>query len=171
MAIKKSGRKNLNRMMQTGPFVAIAVIAERVLMEEGNHVPSLIRIVDRLLLPKEAVPFPKEGDNLAIPLTAFFGIRGGKFSGECEMSLYQISPLGERDQAGDPVKLEFPRDTPDAGFNFQVPVILKWHGEGQYWFEVQLDKIPFCHVSLYVAIGKFPPTKKATFQATKEQKS
>lgn len=153
-------------MMQTGPFITAALIAEKVLTEP-DKVSTLVRIIDRTSIPADfAANFP-QGENVLLPLAGFFCVKAGTFSGTCRMRLYQIGPSGSEQQVGDEGTFVFPANEPDAGINVQSPVVVKWEGAGQYWFEMRLDNVPFCRVPLHINVGQVKAPKK---EATIEQR-
>ena len=158
---KKVRKKPLYRMMQTGPMLSAAVVAEKVL-REGDDVQSLIRIIDRVLVPEEQTASLKKGEPMLLPFSLFFMVKAGDFTGKCAVSIYQINPSGHRELVEtQPMTVTFPA-APDSGINLQVPLILKWESAGQYYFELALDDVSFCRVPLLIASKELPPINRAT---------
>jgi hypothetical protein len=126
-------------MKNTKPYVAIATVCEKVLLEKDGVV-SVIRVVDTFTvaeLPAGALP------NLA--LTAMIALKAGDLVGESRLSLIIAAPDGTRSP--------FPESWPvvfgggETGANFVVTFGLPPNKPGLYWIEVlwngeSLTKIP-----------------------------
>ena len=159
-------RRKLNRMMQTGPYCAAALIVEKMLKESNppgaaHNIPSLIRIVDKLTVG--TTESPKVGDIYAFPVEAFFSVKGGDFKGECVFALHQIAPSGKRHpKPAVTTSLEFKSDQPpEFGYNINWPVSLVWETFGRYWLQVELDGVPLCRTAISVVQDPTPMVSKA----------
>ena len=109
------GDKTVKR--KTDPYVGMAVICEKVLIEPDN-VPSAIRVVDTVILPND--PPPLSGTVIGLPLNMFIMFRNGDFNGTRELRIHLINPSGEREETGRwPIILTGP---PEGGQHVRSPV-------------------------------------------------
>jgi hypothetical protein len=131
--------KVLAKRRETLPYVSIACAVEKLLVE-ADHVASAIRIVDRLFVPQEEMEKFKQGELIGMPIRLFICLKAGDFRGKCSLSLYQISPSGqrERDPVGTTNEMAFdgPNISFDFGYNIAAPAAFYWRGPGLYLFEV-----------------------------------
>lgn len=130
-----------------GPYLAAAVIAERIIADSSDNVNSLIRLVDRVGIDPDEFKEAKKGDLVGFrPLHLFISFRTGGFNGRAKATLVQTNPSGEREQIG-MAEITFNGTQTDA-FNLKSDLIAKWDGLGTYWLDVVLDdkvctRIPF----------------------------
>jgi hypothetical protein len=124
------------------PFVQIACVCEKVLIEPDN-VPSLIRVVDTYLLnmPPELPTDLKVG----MELTAFISLKSGDVIGESEIGLRLVTP-DEAETALRMWPVEFGGG--EHGVNLKIGFGLEKPQFGLYWFDVLwkdevLTRIPF----------------------------
>ncbi len=133
---------DLSPMPTPKPFVQIACVCEKVLIEPDN-VPSLIRVVDTYTLNTPTEPPP--GFKTGAKLTAYVSLKSGDVIGNFEVGLRLIPPDGK----GHPVKkwpTEFRGN--EHGVNMKIEFTLEDPQFGLYWFDVLwgddvLTRIPF----------------------------
>src|SRR5579864_8060334 len=127
------------------PFVQVACICERVLVEPDN-VASLIRIVDTYSVQIPSAP-PPTGIPVVVPLTAFISLTSGNIIGDFEVGLRLHPP--DNNGKEQPVRrwpVEFRGG--EHGTNLKIAFILQDPKSGLYWFDVLwgddvLTRIPF----------------------------
>lgn len=136
-------------MANAKPYVAVACVCEKVLIEQDN-VASVIRIVDtfNLQIPESLSAVP--GKPAAVLLTAFISIKAGEATGPHEIALVLRQPNGKR---GDPNRFPVVLNKPEDGANLKIDFILAGKEGappefGLYWFDVLwgeelLTSIPF----------------------------
>jgi hypothetical protein len=124
------------------PFVQIACICEKVLVEPDN-VPTLIRVVDTYFL--DLLENAPPGIQVGLPLTAFVSLKSGDVVGEFEVGLQLTAPDSEER----PIRM-WPVEFRGAenGVNMKVAFTLANPKLGLYWFDVLwgeevLTRIPF----------------------------
>lgn len=153
-ASKRSPKKAKAETRQ-GPFLSAALIAERALTESDN-VLTIVRIVDKIVIPPEAANQPK-GTRLSFPLWFAVSFKSGGFKGTSEVLLIQVSPSGDTEQVGDS-QVQFD-GMAATGFNILTPLTLKWEGEGQYWYEILRDNEFVSRIPLNVSLATSPFAK------------
>jgi hypothetical protein len=118
-----------------GPYVATAVLCERVLHERDNTV-SLIRIVDRLTVSASAEA-PEEMPPVHVNnLTAFLSFKAGFARGKYQVTLRPVAPSGAvLPEVSMPAFFE----GDERGVQHQIALALQLHEEGLYWFEVLIE--------------------------------
>jgi hypothetical protein len=134
----------------SGPYMAIAVICERVLQEKDG-VLSLIRVIDRFFVhggAKEMPPSAVQG-NIVIAMksgfqkgTLYIKLRGSTPSGK---------PLPER---------EFPVlfEGDDRGVGIVAPFQLTLDEEGVYWFDVLLEDATITRIPMRIVYQRLAQT-------------
>jgi hypothetical protein len=109
-------------------------------LEDKDGVPSLIRLVDTVNMPKpkpSAWPEGEEGPLLiAIPLTAFLAFKSGDAKGEHTVGLLIVTPSGKRQKSTE-LKIELLGD--EHGVNVRIPVAAPLGEDGLCWYHVLLD--------------------------------
>lgn len=127
-----------------GPFVAAAVICERVL-QERDGVNSLVRMVDRQIF--QAIgPGAATAPAPPLDLQFYIALKAGDYRGAGRITITPITPIGKRlDTRALPMAVF---DGPERGVNFAVRMQLPADEPGLYWFEVRLEnevltKIPY----------------------------
>jgi hypothetical protein len=124
------------------PFVQIACVCEKVLIEPDN-VASLIRVVDTYAL---ALPTPELPAGVQIAfLIAFISLKSGDVVGEFEVGLRLNHPDG-KDYPIRRWPVEFRGG--ESGVNLKIAFSLPDAKFGLYWFDVLwgdevLTRIPF----------------------------
>jgi hypothetical protein len=127
----------------SGPYLAFAVICERVL-RETDQVPSLIRIFDHLLING---PSPQLSPN-SVPLTIAVGFRAGRKQGKSTVSIRPLSPSGQ-DLPGIEQPILFQGDQ-ESGANLVGQILFPIQEEGLYWFGIFLDGTELTRVPLRI---------------------
>jgi hypothetical protein len=138
-----------------GPYVSMAVLCEKVL-QEGDGVLSVIRVVDRLILspgpgaPEKMPPVP-------INMPAVISIKSGMLTGQFTIRLTVQMPDGQEKDVGTfPVLLE----GADRGHNFIVNLVFQAEEQGLYWFGVYLEaqlltRMPLRVIYQRIGLGSF----------------
>jgi hypothetical protein len=141
-------------LSEDGPFLSLAVICERVLVEK-DEVMSLIRIFDRWTVKG---PFAKMPPTL-VSLWLVVSLRSGLFRGSATVTIKPKSPSGT-DLPVSQVSAQFPSDKGDEqGTNLLANLGIMAEEEGIYWFEILLDNKPITRVPLklvYVQVEAVP---------------
>src|SRR5580765_6012229 len=126
------------------PIVTVAAICEKM-MEEGDRVISVIRIVDTVTMPEP--PFDqkslKQGDRpgIGLPLTVAISLKAGRSKVKQKMELMLVDPKKNREKLGK-MFAHFKKPTLDTnqevvGVNIKFPLRFPWRGFGVYWFEIE----------------------------------
>jgi hypothetical protein len=130
-----------------GPFLALAIICERVLVERDD-VMSLIRIFDQWIIkgPTEKMP-----SNTVVPFNLVLSFRAGRFRGAASVTIKETSPsdivLWESTAS-----VQFPIDKGDEqGSNLLASLNLAAAEEGIYWFEISLENHVITRIPLKIA--------------------
>ncbi|HYT87529.1 MAG TPA: hypothetical protein VEL76_02315 [Gemmataceae bacterium] len=134
---KRKGKSDKPKVM---PLLAMAIFCERVL-EEKDNVLTIVRVVDRLIVPKppELPPAPKgePPPQLAVPLPAVIMFKSGDAKGEYPFRIEIVWPSGRRLRAQDMALTFLGAET---GFNLRTVVPIPVDEEGLYWYEVFLQE-------------------------------
>jgi hypothetical protein len=121
-------------MPNTGPYVAVATLCERHLLESDNVI-SIMRVVDRLTITAAGENAPEELPAFPIGLTAIIILRRGETRGRHALKIRPEDPSG-RQHDSTTVSVLFTGD-PEAGVN--VIIDLNQFGVDQvglWWFDV-----------------------------------
>lgn len=120
----------------TGPFVAAALICERVLQEKDN-VLSLIRVIDQLTHTIVGPSMPDELPKVSYNLTFFLAFKSGRARGRQDVSLIMEDPSGIRNRVmSQSIQLE----GENRGANLVIQSNITFNAEGIYWFDVLLEE-------------------------------
>jgi hypothetical protein len=117
-----------------GPYLAMAVLCERVL-KEGNGVLSLIRIVDRITLSVSGQNVPTEMPPAPVFLTLVLGFKSGMARGAFTVRVRVVKPSQETSNT---FELPMLFEGEDRGAQVSLNLGLQVAEEGLYWFEVYL---------------------------------
>lgn len=120
---------------QGGPYLAMAVICEKVLQEQDG-VQSLIRIVDRFFhrpTVQPGQPMPPAILNFALVITFKAGEARGRQ--DLKVILEEPSGLTGQMQVTHPVLFE----GLDRGVTLAMNLTSQFDKEGLYWFRILLD--------------------------------
>jgi hypothetical protein len=131
--------------MPSGPFLAAAVLCEKVLQEQGG-VASLIRIVDRHTIRTIGPEAPQEMPAARIDWSLVLIFKAGAARGRAEVKLTIEAPSGLR--LGDEIHLPVLFEGDDRGVQLVAQLGLELREEGLYWIDVRLDGRPVTRVPL-----------------------
>lgn len=139
-----SQEEKIQPPLDYGPYIAAAVLAERVL-EEKDGVNSLIRIVDRIQVAvktlKEEATRPVVRHNLLL----YLSLKCGQERGSHQLEFQPIKPDGDRLPI---MKQSVHFEGPDyRGVNLIIRTTIDIDREGTWWFEIRhrgsiLAKVP-----------------------------
>lgn len=130
----------------TGPYLAMAVLCEKVL-DEKDGVLSVIRIIDRVTQTVVSPEAPDEMPPASIPLTCAITFRSGEARGRHSVKLRPEAPSGEQMSAFDqPIHLE----GEERGANLVVSFTLQAEMEGLYWIDLLFDDKRMTRIPLRV---------------------
>lgn len=122
-------------MPPTGPHVAIAVICERVLKEEGG-VLSIIRVVDRLTQTASGPDPPQQMPAFIIgDVQMVLSLKPDRSRGRFSIKIVVEDPMGVRMPAGE---RDINLQGRNLGINLIMPLNVAVQHEGVYWFDVLL---------------------------------
>lgn len=116
-----------------GPFLAAAVLCERVLTEQDG-VLSLIRIVDRITQTAVGPETPDEMPAFPVNLTAVIVLKSGSARGRHSVRITLEAPSGQ--EIGQEVILPVLLEGEDRGVNLVVNLGFQAEHEGIYWVNV-----------------------------------
>jgi hypothetical protein len=122
-------------LSEQGPYLKTAVLCERVL-READGVPSLIRIVDRIIHTRSGPDAPIEMPPLSHNLTAFVSLTSGQARGSYEIRIELEEPSGLRKP---PMISTVLFEGEDKGVNLVLNMAATFEYQGLYWFNVYLD--------------------------------
>jgi hypothetical protein len=138
----------------TGPFIAAALICERVLQEKDG-VLSVIRIIDQLSHTIVASSMPEELPKVPYNLTFLITFKSGRGRGRHNVALTMEDPSGMKKQLfAQSIQLE----GENRGANLVIQSNITFSTEGIYWFDVLLEqetitRIPFKVIYQLVSPG------------------
>lgn len=146
---KKTKKRKPSGKKLGGPFLASAVLCEKIIAEE-NHVASLIRIVDRFTISPVG-PLPKGfSAQMGITIFAHLSFKSGDFRGKkilrVKMQMESGEPMPEIS-----IPLIFKGGTQGPSTHIEMGIPTK---EGVHWLEVWLDKKLMTKIPLQVVIAK-----------------
>ncbi len=127
------------------PACVAFVLCDNVIV--GNDLtPSLIRLLDTVGVPPDANR--KIGDRLEVfGVTLFISVRRGDAEASTRLVVQSVDPAGKRDRIGELRYKDVAQ--PYRGTNTQAPLLVRWRGEGLYWYELAtpdgtvIAKLPF----------------------------
>jgi hypothetical protein len=135
-----------------GPFVAIAVLCDRVEPKPDGTV-DIFGIVDGVVLTPEADDSVGLAPAAELSLTALLSLKAGDQRGRHEVSLEGVYPSGgPGPRTARPI--EFTDDMPGA--SFIVPLELHLHEPGLYAFDVRYDGTVLTRFGLQVFLASAP---------------
>lgn len=137
-------------MADLKPFVQIACICERVLLEKDD-VASAVRIVDTITLTPETLP---DGVTPVVELTAFICLKSGPVIGNYDVGLVLRYPSGKR---GPVRKWPVVLNGQEHGANLRMKFMLNKPEIGLYWFDVLWSDEPL--TSIPFRLQRAEPTK------------
>lgn len=120
----------------TGPFIAAAVFAEKVL-QERDGTKSLIRVVDRHTRTTVGPQPPDAMEPFDWEATAFISLKPGQARGSTSFRIVMESPNGLSREVG-AGSFNFVGG-PNEGADIIAPVKLHIELPGLYWFDIEID--------------------------------
>jgi hypothetical protein len=141
-----------------GPSVQIAAFCERVL-QEGDGVLSLIRVVDRLTAATQDPGAPETMPPFPVNLTLVLALKSGFLRGRHDVQLRSFTP--SQQPMGD-FSIPALFEGEDRGVNLLLPIAFQAPEEGLYWFEVRfggrvLTRVPLRLIYQRFSGGRVPP--------------
>ncbi|MBI3459787.1 hypothetical protein HY230_00395 [Candidatus Acetothermia bacterium] len=137
-----------------GPYLATAVLCERVL-EEKDGVISAIRIIDRVIQTASGSTIPENMPPFLLNMNALLSFKSGNVRGKHTIKLAPSTPSGKTmPELSYPILLE----GEDRGANLIVQLSIQIEEEGIYWFNIFLDdhlvtKMPLRVVYQRISLG------------------
>ena len=128
-----------------GPYLALAVICERVLIEK-DEVLSLVRIFDRWIVKGTFLEMPPTLIQLALVVS----LKSGRFRGKTHVLIKPTSP-GGKDLPMFQNSIEFGEKSDEQGANVVTSLAFVAEEEGIYWFDVLLDSLRLTKIPLRLA--------------------
>lgn len=138
----------------TGPFLAAALICEKVLQEKDN-VFSVVRIIDRLTHTIQAPAMPADLPKISFQFVVFLSFKAGSARGRHQIEVVSEAPSGQRKPLFNTSALF---EGEDRGHNLVVRTGMEFDAEGLYWFDVLVDgslmsRMPFRIVYQLLSTG------------------
>ena len=116
-----------------GPYLAAAVLCEKVLQEKDG-VLSAIRLVDRFIITASGTEPPGQMPKVNISITALIIFKSGNARGSRTVTIRAIKPSGF--VLPDTLLSMFLEGEDDRGVSLIANIVLEDSEEGVYWFEV-----------------------------------
>jgi len=138
------------------PYLAAAFVCERVLVE-NDKVPSYMRVVDRLTLPRPVEGIPR-GAVVVLNVTLVISFRADAFKGKLPLRIERIGPSGEKVTFIEH-DLEFAGPLPESGNTLGIHMHMQWDGEGLYCLDVFLGGLLRSRIPLKIELAKESPTE------------
>ena len=118
-----------------GPYLAAAVLCEKVLQEKDG-VLSAIRLVDRIIFTASGTQPPGQMPKVNIVITALIIFKSGDARGSRTVKVRAIMPSG---RVLPDTLLPMFLEGDDRGASLIANIILEASEEGLYWFEVSCN--------------------------------
>ena len=118
-----------------GPYIQVAAFCDRVL-QEGDGVLSLIRVVDVITHTVAGQGTPEEMPPVTYPLNLVLTLKAGRARGRHELTITPELPSGE---ALPPVTASVRFEGEGRGTNVISKIQMEFRFEGLYWFNIRLD--------------------------------
>ena len=120
---------------ERGPYLKTAVFCEHVL-READGVPSLVRIIDRIIHTRTGPEAPIEMPPISYNLKAFISLTSGEARGSHEVKIELEEPSGLRKPSMASTVLF---EGEDKGVNLVLDMASTFQHQGLYWFNIYLD--------------------------------
>ncbi len=153
---------------RTSPCLGAALVCEKVRVA-GDKVPSFMRVVDQVTLPRPASPIPHDSV-VAMNLTLVVSFRAGGFGGVLPLKIERIGPSKER-VAFIEHPMEFVGKLEESSATVGIGMHLKWDGEGVYWFDVFLGSTWYTRVPLRISLAKESSSKSSSRKTGRKAKN
>jgi hypothetical protein len=129
-----------------GPYIQAAAFCEKIL-QEGDGVLSLIRLIDRVILTASGPDAPAAMPPQTVQFSFAICLKSGSARGSYEISIQPESPSGIKlGKTVLPVFLE----GEDRGQNIVAPTAITVDQQGLYWFEIKMDEQLLTRVPLRI---------------------
>jgi hypothetical protein len=169
MAKPAEKSRDKTKVPRAQPYLAAALFCERVL-EETDQVPTLVRLMDTIIVPKPPEPPPpsegQEQQKFGIPILAFVAFKSGDAKGEYKFQIDMILPSGER-EAMAKTTMSFLGD--ENGVNVKATVVAPIGQEGLVWYEVLVDGVSITRMPLRIRHAQ-PAQQTPSKSSTKRRK-
>ena len=119
-----------------GPWLATAVFCEKVLIEKDG-VPSIIRVVDRIMMTASGAAPPEKMPLTTLNVTAFIALKSGFAKGNMEIKLIGHKPS---QQVFATTTLPVFLEGDEHGANAVLEVAMQVNEDGLYWFDVLIGE-------------------------------
>ena len=133
-----------------GPYLAIAVLCEKVL-DEKDGVLSAIRIIDRMVFSGHGADAPLEMPPIPVNIKALISFKSGQAKGEYVVKIKSNDP--EKLEVSMPIKLE----GDERGANVIVNLGFTAKKEGLFWFDVFLSDQLITRIPLRLIYQRVTP--------------
>jgi hypothetical protein len=145
----KCGDKDMS-IIKDGPYLAMAVICERVLQEKDG-VLSAIRIIDKITQTIAGPHAPEVFPGITLNLFALISFKSGISGGKYTIRLSPFSPSGDKlGEFSGPIFLE--GNGRSANVIINLNLIVK--EEGLYWFDILLEDQLVTRIPLHILYQK-----------------
>ena len=134
---------------ETGPFVAMAVLCQRVEQRADGSV-DVLGIVDGVVVQPEGDDALGLHPAARLSLTALVSVRAGGLNGRHQLGIQSRYPSG---RPGSLVEREVELSSQAPAASLVVPVELEIHEPGVYWFDAVLDGRLLTRMHLWVQYG------------------
>ena len=146
-------RKKPSGAKQDGPYLATAVLCEKVIQEE-DKVFTIVRIIDQVTFQLPEGILSKAAFNLGAGLfqaSAFIMFKSGSARGKRTLTVRALSPDGSKllDDLKTPVVFDGKGVTSTAA---KIQMGLQFRMEGIHWFHVFLEDKPITRIPLKVIL-------------------
>lgn len=146
------------RLTEPGPYLAMAILCEKVLTESDNVI-SAIRVIDNLTIGEA----PDIGARFVPGIQLLTMFKSGGNLGDYPLRIDVTYPTSIRKTIISQT-LTFSNPSLDSGTYMTGAIPIRWNGEGYYLYDVYLND-KFCtRVPLQILVEKNtepPPTKVA----------
>jgi len=123
---------------QTGPFLSVACLCEK-LLQEADGVKSAIRIVDRLTIQAAGPQPPTEMPVIPYKVVLFIRFKSGRARGPMSLQVTVVNPAGESKSIVNSTVMFEGED--DRGIDAVCNLSMEFKQAGIYWFYIDLDGV------------------------------
>jgi hypothetical protein len=128
-----------NESSFSGPYVAAALLCEKVLIEPGN-IPTFVRVVDRFTVPKFSGPIPPgvQLPQQAVQVTLVVILKSGDIGAGNHKVTIRLQKPDLTYGPDNPVSVFF-QGGDDNGAMLAMPIMIAAPEEGLHWFDVLFE--------------------------------
>lgn len=160
---KKSGATRKRRGNRKKPFLAVAVLCEKILREEDNVI-SLVRLFDTFNLSGETPTIPPG----VATTNMYLQFKSGEAIGTRRLSVVGRSPSGEETTLFEN-RIDF--NGGEGGAVASIDLKLAVKEAGLYWFDVMINDELMTKIPLRVQYRRTPKESGGRPRRTKRSKS